>query len=154
MWFGSFGYPWIYPRVIPLFAINSLVLTSRHREDRFGNLIFNYLKMDLHDAVKHNDIERVRLLVEQGADKDKDDSSNGQTPLFWASLTGYLEVAQYLVEQGAALDKASNGDETPLIDETAGRLRRVDPSHCCYNQWSSRLSSLPVRARCRQRQGR
>ena len=54
--------------------------------------------MDLIDAVKTNDMERVRLLVvEQGADKDKDDS--GRTPLWWASHYGHLQVTQYLVEQ-------------------------------------------------------
>ena len=37
-----------------------------------------YLKMDLHCAVVDNNLERVRLLVEQGADKDKGDSY-GQT---------------------------------------------------------------------------
>ena len=72
--------------------------------------------MDLHDAVKHNDIERVRLLVEQRADKDQVDIS-GRTPLYLTSRDGHLEVTQYLVKQGAALDKANNDGWTPLIKE-------------------------------------
>ena len=50
--------------------------------------------MDLIDAVKDNNLERVRLLVEQGADKDEVDN-NGDTPLFWASLPGHLVVTRY-----------------------------------------------------------
>ena len=66
--------------------------------------------MDLIDAVNDNNLERLRLLVEQGADKNKDDG----TPLIWASYNGHFEVAQYLVEQGATLDKATILGYTPL----------------------------------------
>ena len=75
------------------------------------------LKMDLIESVRSNNLDRVRLLVEQGADKDKVDS-DGWTPLFWASEEGHLDVAQYLVEQGATLDKASNNGYTPLSRAT------------------------------------
>ena len=73
------------------------------------------LKMNLIDAVKSNNLDRVRFLVEQGADKDKGDSEEGNTPLWWGSRKGCLNVAQYLVEQGATLDKANNIGITPLI---------------------------------------
>ena len=63
--------------------------------------------MDLYDAVRANNLERVTLLVEQGADKDKGDR-DGRTPLYFASWNGYFEVAQYLVEQGATVDKTTN----------------------------------------------
>ena len=72
-------------------------------------------------AVLNNDMESVRLLVEQGADKDKGDKY-GDTPLFLASFKGYLEMAQYLVEQGAALDKANSKGITPLIVASKGEL--------------------------------
>ena len=74
--------------------------------------------MDLITAAKTNNIERVRLLLEQGADKDMGDGE-GKTALLWASNIGYLEITQYLVEQGAALDKSDNGGWTPLIAATA-----------------------------------
>ena len=74
--------------------------------------------MDLHDAARSGNLEHVRLLVEQGTDKDNGDG-HGRTPLRLASLYGHLEVVQYLVEQGASLDKASNyGHHTPLIGAT------------------------------------
>ena len=74
----------------------------------------HFLKMDLFHAIRANNLERVRFLVEQGADKDKVDGT-GSTPLLWASDTGHLGVTQYLVEQGATLDKASSYGATPLI---------------------------------------
>ena len=82
------------------------------------------LNMDLHDAVKHNDIERVRMFVEQGADKDKGDSY-GITPLYLASNNGFLDVAQYLVEHGATLDTADSGGWTPLIVAASNGQREV-----------------------------
>ena len=70
------------------------------------------LNMDLHTAAKSN-LERVQLLVEQGADKDKG-NIDGHTPLRLSSLVGHLKVVQYLVEQGASLDKVDNYGVTPL----------------------------------------
>ena len=70
--------------------------------------------MDLINAAKMNDLKRVRLLVEQGADKDEGDYI-GHTPLWWASAFRFLEATQYLVEQGATLDKADKYGKTPLI---------------------------------------
>ena len=69
--------------------------------------------MNLHGAVEKGNLERVRFLVERGADKDKG-NHHGFTPLYITSYYGHLEVVQYLVEQGASLDKATNGGWTPL----------------------------------------
>ena len=73
------------------------------------------IKMDLNDAVKEVDLERVRLLVEQGADKDMFDDF-GWTPLHWTSCADHLDILKYLVEQGAIIDKttAPPGEWTPL----------------------------------------
>ena len=73
--------------------------------------------MDMIAAVQANNLEHVRLLLEQGAEKDNGDSY-GQTPLYWACRGGHLNVAQYLVEHGAALDKANNSGWTPLMTAT------------------------------------
>ena len=82
--------------------------------------------MDIYDAVENDNLERVRLLIEQGADKDKGDSHHGQTPLRLASRRGHLTVVQYLVEQGASLDKGDNVNNTPLIVAAAsGHLEIV-----------------------------
>ena len=71
------------------------------------------LTMDLHDAAKKGDLERS--LVEQGADKNMYNSS-GFTPLHRASWAKHLNIVQYLVEQGATIDKTtrSSSTHTPL----------------------------------------
>ena len=69
--------------------------------------------MDLYSAVTSGDLERMRLLVKQGADKDKG-NSNGAPPLLLASCYGHLNVVQYLVEQGSKKDRADSGGFTPL----------------------------------------
>ena len=72
------------------------------------------MKTNLFNAVKTGKLGHVRRLVEmQGADKDKGDSG-GCTPLWWASFNGHLKLAQYLVERGATLDKASETGRSPL----------------------------------------
>ena len=76
------------------------------------------LRTDLHIAAEKGRLWLVRLLVEQGADKDKV-NSNGLTPLYLASCHGHLDVVQYLVEQGSELDKANNYGYTPLSIATA-----------------------------------
>ena len=45
--------------------------------------------MDLHTAAEKGNLEHVRLLVEQGADKDDEDSM-GQTPLYLACDNGSI----------------------------------------------------------------
>ena len=68
--------------------------------------------MDLFDAEINNNKERVRLLVEQGVDQG---DGNGCTVLWWACHGGKLEIAQYLVEKGATLEKADNYGYTSLL---------------------------------------
>ena len=91
--------------------------------------------MDLITAVRTNNLQRVRLLVEQGADKDQVDS-DGCTPLLCASCFGHLELAQYLVEQGATLDKANAIGWTPLI--TAVVNERLDVARYLLEQGADR----------------
>ena len=71
--------------------------------------------MDLHKAALNGNLACVRMFLEQqGADKDKGDSRDGDTPLRMASINGHLHVVQYLVELHASLDKANNDGYTPL----------------------------------------
>ena len=67
----------------------------------------------LYDAAKEGDLERVQVLMEQGADKDRG-VPWGETPLCAASHYGHLAVVRYLVDQGADMEKAI-GSWTPLI---------------------------------------
>ena len=68
------------------------------------------IDMDLHQAAEYGELERVH--VEQGEDKNK--ISFGFTPLYAASHNGHLTVVQYLVEQGADMEKDDSDGWTPL----------------------------------------
>lgn len=62
------------------------------------------------DAVKRGNLCDIKKMVENGQNLEaKDNASLGQTALGWAAFIGYLDIVQYLVEQGAdirATDKA------------------------------------------------
>ena len=102
-------------------------------DQRFLRLCFLYcnctcLTMNLCDAVDSNELERVMLLVKEGADKDMFDD-DGLTPLHRASFQGHFDILQYLVEQGATIDKTTDfeaGRYTPLACAAEyGRLEVV-----------------------------
>ena len=75
--------------------------------------------MNLYQAAETGDLERVRELVEQGADKEetcKKETCKDRTPLFIASRNGHLAVVRYLVEQEADVERVNNSNGwTPLI---------------------------------------
>eukprot|EP00972_Heterocapsa_arctica_P040869 6023397-Heterocapsa_arctica.AAC.1 len=58
-------------------------------------------------------LEVVKLLCNEGADKDKA-TPDGSTSLWWASFEGHLEVARLLCNKGADKDKAKQDGSTPL----------------------------------------
>ncbi|KAL3664555.1 hypothetical protein V7S43_010308 [Phytophthora oleae] len=77
-------------------------------------------------AARDGNLDVVRYLVEQGADKDKQDMY-GDTPLTLAARDGNLDVVRYLVEQGADKDKQDMHGYTPLtLAASYGHLEIVD----------------------------
>ncbi len=55
----------------------------------------------------------VRLLVDHGADVNaRDDEEN--TPLLWAALMGFTEVAEFFLAKGADVNAKDESDRTPL----------------------------------------
>ena len=71
--------------------------------------------MSLYDAALAGDLERVTQLVEQGEDKNQVGGGLLETVLSITADNAYLDVIQYLVEQGADMEKADNEGWTPLI---------------------------------------
>ena len=70
---------------------------------------------ELYDAAKAGDLERVILLVEQGADKNQVGKQFGRTVLIIAADNEHLDIIRYLVEQGADVEKVDDEGNTPLI---------------------------------------
>jgi ankyrin repeat protein len=67
------------------------------------------LNSSLIQAVKDGDIDRVRLLIAQGADINTRDNRGG-TPLHWAVYYNRKEIAKLLLMQGADINiKDKNG---------------------------------------------
>jgi len=67
----------------------------------------------LQQAIKDGDLDRVKLLVEAGADPDVQDSY-GYSHLHNAAQWGHLEIVKYLHSQGANIKNKDNGLTTPL----------------------------------------
>ena len=67
----------------------------------------------IHQAVKKNDLDKVREYATQGDIEQKD--SNGFTPLILASYYAYTPIVKYLLEQGADVDQRDNKGWTALI---------------------------------------
>ena len=92
--------------------------------------------MDLYNAAKDGDLERVRLLLEQGADKDQIFGVYDQTPLFAASGKCHLPIVQLLIEQGADMEKTDMYRRSPLYD--ACRKGRLDVARYLLEQGADR----------------
>ena len=72
---------------------------------------------DLHKAVKDGDADRVRELLDAGADVNVRESSKDRlqyTPLHWAAYLGDREIAEILISRGADLDAEDPAYSTPL----------------------------------------
>ena len=91
-----------------------------------GILFFLILPLraeELLQAAYENDLERVRSLIESGADVTKS-NRYGVTPLSLACQNGNAGMVRLLLEKGADPNTALNGNETALM--TASRTGKVD----------------------------
>lgn len=69
----------------------------------------------LHRATQNGDVERVRLLLRQGANADHE-NEQGLTPLHWSALNGRTDLAEILLEHGADINQREGytGKLTPM----------------------------------------
>lgn len=83
----------------------------------------------LHLAIRYNKLDVVKILIENGANPNIQDSAlhvKGQTPLHFAALFNQQKIAEYIVEKGAEISKQDEGGYTPLhIAARYGRLEVV-----------------------------
>ena len=97
------------------------------RED--GRLVANsqtVFDYQLAWALEHRMGERVRLLVEHGADVNT--TVNGRTPYEWARLGDDKDLALYLVQQGAVAVRLKREDWVYIQIQQEARNEAVDPA--------------------------
>ena len=70
----------------------------------------------LYDAAEAGDLDRVKLLVEQGTDRNQVGGYYRDTALSIAAENGHSMIVRYLVEKGADMQKVSSFDWTPLLN--------------------------------------
>lgn len=69
----------------------------------------------LHKATQEGDVERVKRLLQEGANADHE-GDQGLTPLHWSALNGRADLAEVLLEHGAAINQREGytGKLTPM----------------------------------------
>ena len=81
--------------------------------------------LQLIDAVKAEDVETVKELIETGVQVNQVDEQ-GWTPLNWAAGKGNLDLVKLLVEHGADIFQVGRDQRTPyMIALAAGRVEVV-----------------------------
>ena len=68
----------------------------------------------LHYSAWPGDIEKVKELIEAGADVNAKDLIDGTTSLHWAAYFGHKEIVELLLKSGSKVDAKSNNGNTPL----------------------------------------
>ena len=69
----------------------------------------------LHKAAQDGDMEAVRILLDNGADVNKqDDNGHGYIPLHWAVFEGHLEIVRLFLDRGADINSHDNNVDTVM----------------------------------------
>jgi ankyrin repeat protein len=79
---------------------------------------------ELIKASEYNYLEKVKQLLEEGADVNAKDDF-GKTALMWACEYGYKEIAELLIEKGADLNAQDKYGLTALIYATKWSQKEV-----------------------------
>ena len=76
--------------------------------------------MDLREAARHGNFERVQSLVGNGVDLNEVTDPLFNTHIHWASENGHLQIVDFLVKQGANLNVRDVNGRSPLYRATDG----------------------------------
>ena len=74
----------------------------------------------LHLATMHNRTGVVKLLLQKGADVNRQTRYDKDTPLHLAAINNHTEVAQLLMWHGADINIKNNNNKTPLDEARKG----------------------------------
>jgi ankyrin repeat protein len=69
----------------------------------------------LHKATQNGDVDRVKELLQAGANPDHE-NEQGLTPLHWSALNGRADLAEVLIDHGAGINQRERytGKLTPM----------------------------------------
>ncbi len=70
---------------------------------------------DIFEAIRANDLDRVKTLIEKDKNAVKQNTYSGDTPLHIAGLVDNEEIARMLIERGADLNALNGSLYTPLM---------------------------------------
>jgi len=68
----------------------------------------------IHEAIRANDIDKVKQFLEEGVDVNIRTKHSGQTPLHWSVVEGNNDITKLLLGKGANLEAADFLGMTPL----------------------------------------
>jgi ankyrin repeat protein len=77
------------------------------------------------DASARGDLERVRVLLTEGADLETTTDPAGATPLLLACANGHLRVAELLIEKGADVQARNTSRQNALTLAAQGGHRQL-----------------------------
>lgn len=79
-------------------------------------IIFNsaMLGQTVYDAVKNNDLNNVKNIIENDLSAVNSSDQDRRTPLHWASRGVYYEIMKYLITKGADVNARDKNGITPL----------------------------------------
>ena len=70
---------------------------------------------DIFDAIRENDLDKVKRLITTDVSVVKQKNDYGNTPLHYAAMVDNDEIAQFLIEHSADLDAQNGSFNTPLM---------------------------------------
>lgn len=96
-----------------LFLVGGLLLyVPAASVAQLAKIIFLGQESALHVAVKSGELQRVKSVIEDGANLESRDST-GDTPLHLSAFKGYTEITKYLLDHGAKVDATNKDKRTP-----------------------------------------
>mmetsp|Transcript_21346 Transcript_21346/g.34421 ORF Transcript_21346/g.34421 Transcript_21346/m.34421 type:complete len:249 (-) Transcript_21346:515-1261(-) len=80
-----------------------------------SQIVENELGDDLIDAVKDENVDKVKSLLEKKCPPDVADEDQGMTALMWAASLDNIEIGKTLIEAKASVNVKAENDSTPLV---------------------------------------
>ncbi len=81
---------------------------------------------EIHEAVKNNDLAKVRNLINGSPDLVFSKDEDGFTPLHLAAANGYKEMAELLLASKADVNAKDNSESTPLHQAVAAGRQHAE----------------------------